>query len=71
MAWLLVFGLLHFSLIWFGDILASYAMVGMIAYFFHRLPPRRLVAWGIGLLAVQLVIFASVALMALVLSKRR
>jgi uncharacterized protein len=34
---LLVFGLAHFYLLWWGDILANYAMVGMVAYFFWRL----------------------------------
>ena len=36
MVWLLVFGLLHFYFIWFGDILAGYALIGMIAYLFRR-----------------------------------
>jgi uncharacterized protein len=57
MAWLLVFGLLHFTLIWFGDILAAYALVGMAAYLFHTLPERTLVRVGIGLVAVQTLIF--------------
>lgn len=34
MAVLLGFGLAHFFLIWFGDILAAYAVAGMIAYLF-------------------------------------
>jgi uncharacterized protein len=61
MAWLLVFGLLHFTFIWFGDILAGYAQVGMIAYLFHRLTPKALVRWGIGLLIVQTLIMAGLA----------
>jgi uncharacterized protein len=44
MLWLLVFGLLHFYLVWDGDILSLYAPIGMVAYAFRRLPPERLVA---------------------------
>ena len=40
MLWLLVFGLIHFYLIWWGDILSLYAPVGMIAYAFRRASPR-------------------------------
>jgi len=61
MAWLLIFGLLHFYFIWFGDILAGYAQVGMIAYLFHRLTPRTLLRWGVGLVIVQALIFAGLA----------
>ncbi len=64
MAWLLVFGLLHFTLIWFGDILAGYALVGMVAYLFHRLGPRVLIHWGVGLLAFQTLLFAGFAIAA-------
>ena len=38
MAALLLFGLLHFYLIWWGDILTLYAVTGMIAFLFWRLP---------------------------------
>jgi uncharacterized protein len=62
MAWLLVFGLAHFLFIWFGDILASYAQVGMLAYLFHRLSPKSLVRWGIGLLVFQTILLAGTAL---------
>jgi len=37
---LLGFGLAHFYFLWWGDILANYAMVGMIAYVFWRLRTR-------------------------------
>jgi uncharacterized protein len=61
MFWLLAFGLVHLYLIWFGDILAGYALVGMIAFLFRDLPQRALVRWAIGLLAVQLLVFAGLA----------
>jgi len=47
MFWLLVFGVLHFYLVWDGDILSLYAPIGMVAYAFRRLPPERLVAAAI------------------------
>ena len=59
MAWLLVFGLLHFYFVWFGDILAGYAQVGMIAYLFHRLSAKALVRWGVGFLVVQIIFVAA------------
>ena len=37
---LLLFGLAHFYLLWWGDILANYALVGMGAFLFWRLPTR-------------------------------
>jgi uncharacterized protein len=61
MFWLLVFGLIHFYFIWFGDILAAYAQVGMIAYLFHRLSAKALIAWGAGLVVVQTLVFAFIA----------
>ena len=61
MAWLLVFGLIHLYLIWFGDILTGYALVGMIAWFFRRLSNRALIRWGVGLLLVQMLIFTGLA----------
>ncbi|HWH17540.1 MAG TPA: DUF418 domain-containing protein [Allosphingosinicella sp.] len=58
MIWLLVFGLLHFYFIWFGDILSLYAMVGMLAFFFRNKTPRSLVVWGVALVLIQLLLFA-------------
>ena len=61
MIWLLFFGLVHLYLIWFGDILVGYALVGMIAFLFRRLSQRGLIAWAVGLLVVQLLVFAGQA----------
>ena len=40
MFWLLVIGLLHAHFIWYGDILYTYAMCGLVLYLFRKLPPR-------------------------------
>ena len=61
MFWLLVFGLIHLYLIWFGDILVGYALIGMIAWFFRNKEPAALIRWGIALVTVQLMIFAVLA----------
>lgn len=47
MFWLLIFGLLHAHLIWYGDILYTYAMCGLVLYLFRKLPP-----WGLICLAI-------------------
>lgn len=48
--WLAVFGYLHFLLFWWGDILFTYAIAGMLAMLFKDLPAERLFALGIGAL---------------------
>jgi uncharacterized protein len=53
MAWLFVFGVAHLYLLWWGDILAHYALVGAIAYMFARLPVRWLIGLGLACIAVQ------------------
>ena len=52
MGWLLVIGLLHAHLLWYGDILFTYAVCGMVVYPLRRLSPGRLVALGTTLLAI-------------------
>src|SRR3546814_1033435 len=37
MIWLALFGLAHFYLIWFGDILFLYAMCGLLLFLFRNL----------------------------------
>jgi uncharacterized protein len=40
-------------LIWRGDILTAYALVGLLLVFFRRLSPRGLVVWAAALLVVS------------------
>ncbi|MHA6719757.1 DUF418 domain-containing protein [Sphingomonas sp. RS6] len=61
MAWLLAFGLAHLWLVWDGDILAHYALVGMIAFAFRRLRTEQLVGLGCVLVLIASYQFAVVA----------
>lgn len=56
--WLLLFGLAHHLLIWEGDILVQYALIGMIAYQFVSRSNRILRRWAIGLLALSVLMHA-------------
>ena len=51
MAVLFVVGCLHLYLVWWGDILAHYALVGAVAFLFAGLRTRWLLAFGGALLA--------------------
>ena len=55
MAWLAVFGAIHIYLIWWGDILLHYAIVGCVAFMFNRLPTRLLVLIGLMFVALQVI----------------
>ncbi|HSX54649.1 MAG TPA: DUF418 domain-containing protein [Sphingomonas sp.] len=54
MVWLLVFGLIHLWLVWWGDILSHYALIGMIAFLFRKARVKTMVGIGIILLVVEL-----------------
>jgi len=56
MAWLLVIGLCHGYLLWHGDILVSYAILGSVAYLFRKLRPRTLLITGLVVIAVSSVL---------------
>lgn len=44
LGWLMIFGLLHYFLFWWGDILFTYAVTGVIALAMRDLPVRSLLA---------------------------
>lgn len=58
MGWLFAFGLAHLYLVWDGDILAHYALVGMIAFACRRMPVPRLMALGLVLVLFDTAMFA-------------
>lgn len=49
LAWLLLFGIAHFYLLWRGDILSLYAMCGFLVMFAVRWPPA--IQFAVGLVA--------------------
>jgi uncharacterized protein len=49
---LALFGLAHFFLIWFGDILFLYAMCGMLLYAFRNLSIPALRRWAVGFFTI-------------------
>lgn len=62
MAWLFVFGLLHFFFIWWGDILYQYALIGSIAFLFRGKTVKSLVKWAVGFLIVQALLMGLLSL---------
>lgn len=57
MGWLILFGLLHGYLLWFGDILFNYGLCGLLAYVFRKMPPRRLIIIALCFVAVSSMLF--------------
>lgn len=52
MAWLFVFGMAHYWFLWWGDILAMYAMSGLFLFLWRKSSAKVLRNWALGLLIV-------------------
>ena len=50
--WMILFGLLHAYLLWYGDILYTYGMCGLFVYLFRRSSPRTLVLSSLALATI-------------------
>ncbi|AXI08752.1 hypothetical protein CUC15_07415 [Oceanobacillus zhaokaii] len=48
---LICFGLIHAFAVWYGDILLTYGLIGLLLLLFAEVKPKTLLGWGIGLLA--------------------
>ncbi|MFD3446053.1 DUF418 domain-containing protein [Microbacteriaceae bacterium 4G12] len=61
---LLVFGSLHYILLWRGDILHSYALAGVFLLLFYRRKPKTVLIWSFVLLALfQLLMVGAFSMM--------
>lgn len=63
--WLLLFGAAHFFLIWWGDILITYAAIGFLALAFRNASPRALIITAAVLIAIQFALYAGMTSYAL------
>ena len=56
MVWLFAFGMAHYWFIWWGDILAMYAMAGLFLFFWRKNSAKILRNWAIGILSVMILV---------------
>jgi uncharacterized protein len=57
MMWLIIIGLMHAYLLWYGDILVSYGLCGLLVFLFRKMSPRKLLIIGlIGICITSLVL---------------
>ncbi|WP_296599537.1 DUF418 domain-containing protein [Phenylobacterium sp.] len=54
MGWMLLFGIAHAFLFWFGDVLVTYALAGLVIFPFRKLSPRAQLAIGAAILVALL-----------------
>ncbi len=57
---LLGFGLVHAFLVWMGDILILYALLGLLLVLFRKAKPRTLLIWSVILIAIPIVFNAAI-----------
>ncbi len=60
---LLIIGVLHGTLVWVGDILAIYAVLGVVLLIFRHMRPRALLIWAVALLALPTILLVAATLL--------
>jgi uncharacterized protein len=65
LAVLALFGVLHAVFVWSGDILLTYALIGLLFLLFYRRRPRTMTIWAGVFLALPLLLTTLVAVLAL------
>lgn len=55
---LLGIGLVHSTLIWFGDILVLYSLLGMVLLLFRHMSTRQLLTWSVSMLLAPVPLYA-------------
>lgn len=55
--WLIVIGMIHAYVLWYGDILVAYGLCGLVVFLFRKLSPKWLLALGIAAVAVGSLLF--------------
>ncbi|MBL8821375.1 MAG: DUF418 domain-containing protein [Planctomycetia bacterium] len=61
--WLLIIGLIHAYVFWYGDILTYYALMGMLVYWFRRWKPRNQLILGLSLILLGSLILVGASLL--------
>ncbi|MCK5513469.1 MAG: DUF418 domain-containing protein [Deltaproteobacteria bacterium] len=56
MGWLLIFGLVHGYLMWYGDILFTYGLCGILLFVFRNISPKKLIWISFGFFAVPILL---------------
>jgi len=57
--WLILFGLMHAYLLWYGDILVAYGVCALIVFGFRKARPRRLLIAGLLIVSVASLLYLS------------
>ncbi|MFW5707352.1 MAG: DUF418 domain-containing protein, partial [Bacteroidota bacterium] len=63
LTWLLIIGILHVVLLWYGDILVFYALFGFLMILFRKKSNRSLIIWAICILLIPPFLSSVFALM--------
>lgn len=58
---LLLFGIAHAVLLWFGDVLYTYAIIGLLLMPFYKRAPKTVLIWALSLLALFTVLIVLVS----------